>query len=46
MITDETPYASLPECVRQYYTEQEYLWLSDERKARIEQDETEPEAEQ
>lgn len=46
MPAEETPYASLPECVRQYYTEQEYLWLSDKRKADLEQEETEPEAEQ
>lgn len=41
----EKSYDTLPECIRQYYTEQEYLWLNDEQKARIEQSETEPDEE-
>lgn len=38
-------YAELPECIKQYYTEKEYLWLSDDQKASLLQAETEPEAE-
>lgn len=35
-------YANLPESIRQYYTEKEWLWLSDSRKASLMQDELEP----
>lgn len=39
-------YEDLPEAVRQYYSREEYLWLSDEEKARLVQSETEPEWEE
>lgn len=37
------PYDQLPECIQQYYTREQYLWLSDDEKGRLEQTETEPE---
>lgn len=37
------PYEQLPECVRQYYSRTEYLWLSDAQKARLIESECEPE---
>ena len=40
---DESPYEQLPEAIRQYYSLQEYLWLSDGQKANLMQEETEPE---
>jgi hypothetical protein len=36
-------YDALPECVKVLYTPQEYAWMSDEQKARLIQDSTEPE---
>ena len=36
-------YQRLPECIRQYYTEREYNWLSDAQKARLIESELEPE---
>lgn len=39
-------YESLPEAVRQYYTREEYLWLSDEEKADLVRANTEPEWEE
>ena len=42
----ETPYQALPECVRQYHSEREFLWMSDSQKATLVRDETEPEVEQ
>ena len=36
-------YAMLPECIRQYYSEREYLCLSENEKANLQQTETEPE---
>lgn len=39
-------YDELPDVVRQYYSREEYLWLSDEEKARLVQSETEPEWEE
>lgn len=36
-------YAMLPECIRQYYSEREYLCLSESEKANLQQTETEPE---
>lgn len=42
---EKDDYEELPECIRQYYTRDEYLWLSDGQKAAIEREETEPEAE-
>lgn len=38
-------YEDLPECIKQYYTEKQYMWLSDDAKARLLERETEPEAE-
>lgn len=38
-------YMALPDCIKQYYTEKEYLWLSDEQKVHLLETETEPEAE-
>ena len=41
--TDADPYDQLPECIRQYYSRNQYLWLSDEQKARLTESECEPE---
>ena len=38
-------YEALPECVRQYYSRTEYLWLTDRQKAGLLQAETEPDYE-
>ena len=35
-------YEALPECIRQYYSRQEYLWLSDQQKQDLLRAETEP----
>lgn len=43
---DTDGYESLPEVLKQYYSREEYLWLSDEEKARLVQSETEPEWEE
>lgn len=37
------PYDQLPEVIRQYYSRTEYLWLTDEQKAHLTQENTEPE---
>lgn len=37
------PYDELPDPVRQYYSRQDYMWLTDEQKAHLIQTETEPE---
>ena len=37
-------YEQLPECVKANYSVKEWLWLSDAEKARLVQDETEPES--
>lgn len=36
-------YDQLPECIRQYYSRNEYLWLSDDQKAQLIEQECEPE---
>ena len=36
-------YDELPECIKALYTLDQYLWLSDEEKGRLLQQETEPE---
>ena len=36
-------YEELPECIRQYYSRSEYLWLSDNQKAHLIESECEPE---
>lgn len=36
-------YAALPEPIKEIYTRQEYLWLSDEQKANLIDQECEPE---
>jgi hypothetical protein len=36
-------YAALPEPIKEIYTRQEYLWLSDEQKASLIDQECEPE---
>ena len=42
--TDQAdPYDELPECIRQYYSRSEYLWLPDALKAELIEMETEPE---
>lgn len=41
--TASDPYEQLPEAVRQYYSRSEYLWLSDDQKAHLIENETEPE---
>lgn len=38
-------YDKLPESIKLYYSEQEYLWLSEQAKARLIQTETEPDEE-
>ena len=38
-------YEALPECIRQYYSRQEYLWLSDQQKQDLLRAETEPDEE-
>ncbi len=38
-------YDALPESIKLIYSEREYLWLSDAQKARLVQDECEPEQE-
>lgn len=41
--TPSDPYDQLPECIRQYYSRSEYLWLSDDQKAHLIESECEPE---
>ena len=41
--SDEDPYLQLPICVRQYYSRDAWLWLSDDEKTNLIQTETEPE---
>lgn len=38
-------YKNLPACIKALYTETQYLWLSEDEKARLIQTETEPEDE-
>lgn len=38
-------YERLPACIKALYSERDWQWLPDERKARLIQDETEPECE-
>lgn len=38
----EAEYERLPECIRLLYTFEQYLWLSDDEKGRLQQTETEP----
>ena len=40
---DSSEYDDLTEAVRQYYSQREYLWLTEHQKQRLLQDETEPE---
>jgi hypothetical protein len=42
-VDSDDPYNQLPECLQQYYTREQYMWLSDAEKGRLEQTETEPE---
>lgn len=37
------PYDQLPAVIRQYYSRNEYLWLTDAQKAHLIEDNTEPE---
>lgn len=37
------PYDELPEAIQQYYSRNDYLWLTDAQKTALIQDETEPE---
>lgn len=46
MISQNDDYDSLPEVIKQYYSKEDYLWLSDEQKAKLVQSETEPEWEE
>lgn len=46
MISQHDGYEELPEPVKQYYTREQYLWLSDEEKAKLVRTETEPEWEE
>lgn len=41
--SDPDPYDQLPACIRQYYSRREYLWLTDDQKAHLTEDNTEPE---
>lgn len=43
LATASDPYDQLPEAIRQYYSRNEYLWLSDDQKAHLIETETEPE---
>ena len=43
--SNSSEYEQLPESIKLYYSEQEYLWLSDDAKARLIQTETEPDEE-
>lgn len=38
-------YDELPAAIKQLYSPEQYLWLSDDEKGRLEQTETEPEVE-
>lgn len=38
-------YDELPKSIKVLYTPEQYLWLSDDEKGRLEQTETEPETE-
>lgn len=38
-------YDRLPECIKAIYSEEQYLWLSDDDKKHLIQNETEPECE-
>lgn len=42
-VTGNAEYDALPEAIKNLYTLQQYLWLSDAEKARLMQTETEPE---
>lgn len=44
VISGHDPYDQLPEMIKNTYTPEEYLWLSDHEKATLIQRETEPEA--
>ena len=39
-------YEALPESIRQYYTREEYLWLTDVQKAGLEAAELDPECDE
>lgn len=41
---DSTEYEALPESIKAMYSLEQYLWLSDDEKARLVQTETEPES--
>jgi hypothetical protein len=43
VLAGEDPYDEVPLCVRQYYTREQWLWLSDHEKATLIERETEPE---
>ncbi len=40
--TGNREYDLLPECIKINYTLEQWLWLSDDEKGRLEQNETEP----
>ena len=40
--TSNPEYDNLPECVKQYYTLKQWLWLSSQQKADLLQENTEP----
>ena len=40
---DASEYEALPESIKAMYSLEQYLWLSDDEKARLVQTETEPE---
>lgn len=44
--TNSSEYEQLPDCIRQYYSEQEYLWLSERQKADLLRSNTEPDEEE
>lgn len=43
-MSDNTEYEALPEAIKNLYTLEQYLWLSDTEKGRLMQTETEPES--
>ena len=44
-LSQSSEYERLPECLKSVYSEEQYLWLSDDDKRTLIQRETEPECE-
>ena len=45
LLSQNSEYERLPECLKSVYSEKDYMWLSDEDKRTLIQRETEPECE-